>query len=67
MKISLFLLLLSILSISLEAQVMEPDSIMVNQTWTDNNGSNELSVRVYAACNPDKPPFDGHESEIRVK
>ena len=46
---------------------MEPDSIVFNQTWEDCNGYNELYIRVYAACNPEKPPYDGHESKIQVK
>ena len=53
----------------LNAQVMEPDSLIINQTWNDKNGHNELYIRVYAACSPDdldKPPM-GHESKIQVK
>lgn len=50
-----------------QAQVMEPDSVIVNQTWTDNNGVNELYIYVYAACNLQKPPYDGYKSKIQVK
>jgi len=73
-KFSIFILLIVILfflsilsSEAIKAQVMEPDSIVLNQTWEDCNGYNELYIRVYAACNPEKPPYDGHESEIQVK
>lgn len=51
----------------MQAQVMEPDSVVVNQTWTDNNGYNELYINVYAACNTEKPPYDGHKSKIQVR
>ena len=62
------LFFISILSSeAIKAQVMEPDSIVFSQTWEDCNGYNELYIRVYAACNPEKPPYDGHESEIQVK
>lgn len=46
--------------------VMEPDSVIINKTWNDRNRENNLYIKVYAACNPDKPPFDAHFTEVRV-
>lgn len=45
---------------------MEPDSVIINKTWIDRNGENKLYIRVYAACNPDKPPFDAHLTQIQA-
>ena len=68
LKIIATIFLLSILGLgSIKAQVMEPGSVIANQAWEDRNGYNELYIKVYAACNPDKPPYDGHESEIQVR
>lgn len=50
----------------LQIWVMEPDSLIINKTWNDRNGENNLYIRVYAACNPDKPPFDAHLTQIQA-
>ncbi|WP_219225629.1 hypothetical protein [Pedobacter antarcticus] len=50
----------------LSAQVVLPDSITVSKSWTDKNGSNRLQIKVNALCNPDRPPFDGHETRIEA-
>ncbi len=46
---------------------MESDSVIARQEWKDRNGNNELYVRVYAACNPKKPPFDGRRTQIEIR
>ena len=62
----IFILIIIFFSHSVSAQVLEPDLVDVSRTWQDRNGDNKLSIKVYAACNPDKGPLDGHKTMIKA-
>ena len=64
-KMQLFFFLM--LYIPSQAQTILPDSIMIHKSWNDKNGKNKLTVKVNALCNPNRPPFDGHETKIEAE
>ncbi len=65
-RIILFFLLGFSYVSTLLAQEVHPNSLSVVKQWNDANGRNNLSIKVSAACNPSKPPFDGHPTGIHV-
>lgn len=68
-KLKVLLLLSLTFTCSLQAQVMRTDSVVVAKRWIDKNGTNDLRVNVYAACNNYDAYLtspDGHPSVIDV-